>query len=313
MKQPYVSAFFMLLIGVTGCSAIGGDPAVGGIGPKDSLGGVPASRYHMSASDAAPLLGNQLPSEVDLGIRRIDAVKSGTIVPLLSYSSPKIINFLNYQTQSLDLGSTQLALGTYDALRVIVDIPSSKVVLNGRTLPMSFVYGAPSLSTVNAGRETSTQQGTPGTANVLVKLPFSSQTALANGLRIDFNAAESLTLGTNNVVVRSTFFTAQEQSSGQIVGKILNLLRLPVSGATVVVTDASKNVVGTATTDKAGNFQFLAIPNGSYGSRIYNSYKTAVGQTNTALGQTVTGLLSVPGPLITLLPGLPLDLGTLKD
>ncbi len=196
----------------------------------------------------------------------------------------------------------------------MVDLTSSKVVLNGRNLPMSFQFGTPSLSSVNAGRETSTQQGNSGTANILVSLPFSSQTTLANGLHIDFNAAESLTLGSNNnVVVRPTFFTAPEQSSGLIMGTILNLVNLPVFGATVVVTGSSKNVVGTATTGKDGNFQLNAVPSGSYSLSIYNTYKTAVGQTNTALGQTAKGLLVLPGPIVTLLPGVSLNLGTLKD
>ncbi len=106
MKRHYAPSLFVLLIVAAGCA--GENPAgsrFNTVAPKDSLGGIPASRYHMSASDAAPLLGNQFPSEVDLGIRRIDALKNGTLVPLLSYSSPKIINFLDYQTQSLDLAT----------------------------------------------------------------------------------------------------------------------------------------------------------------------------------------------------------------
>ncbi|MDQ6825800.1 MAG: DUF4382 domain-containing protein [Candidatus Eremiobacteraeota bacterium] len=313
--KHYASVFLILLIAIAGCSEStgGADSAFKSFGAKDSLGGIPARQYHMSASDAPPSLGNSVPSEVDLGISRIDAVQNGKIIPLLAYASPKVINFLNYQAQSLDLGTTHLALGTYDALRLVVHIPSSRVVLNGRTLPMSFLYGAPSLSTVNAGRETSTQKGAFGTANILVNIPFSSGATLTNGLHIDFNAAESLTLGSNSSVsVRPTFFIAPEQSSGLVLGKIANLLGLPVSGATVVVTGSLNNVVGTATTDDAGSFQFNAISDGIYTLSIYPTYETAVGQKNMALGLAALGLQAIPGPIITVLPGLSLNVGTLK-
>ena len=77
-------------------------------------------------------------------------------------------------------------------------------------------------------------------------------------------------------------------STSEIKGRIADQNGSVVNGATVTVTDTSKGVRRTATTDSQGEYRFLSLPPGSYqirveasgfSSQLKNAVQVTVGQT----------------------------------
>ncbi|HTU63295.1 MAG TPA: carboxypeptidase-like regulatory domain-containing protein, partial [Polyangiales bacterium] len=101
-------------------------------------------------------------------------------------------------------------------------------------------------------------------------------------------------------------------TAGAASGTVQNSSGGPVSGATVVALDASGNVANTTNTDQNGNFTLHTISAGTYQLEIYNTYTTAVGQTNTASGNDNTSA-SLQGPSVTVTAGQTTAIGTIAD
>ncbi|MDP9018557.1 MAG: carboxypeptidase-like regulatory domain-containing protein [Candidatus Eremiobacteraeota bacterium] len=277
----------------------------------DGIGGIPMGNAQVMLMDAAPSLGGQTPTEVDLGILAIEAVDSnGYSATLASYKTPSVINVLDYQKGSLALGAVKIPSGSYPKVRVLIDIATSHVVLQGVSKPINF----DSMKTPAAALVASTFTGQDANGAVVMELtaPFKVADGVMTAFHLDFNGAESLGLDSDGNVyaMPALFGTAQDAT---FHGKVVNANGGPVNQA-VVTAEADGVVNNIGLTGPDGSFTIHTLKAGtSYQIKVYNSFLTQSGTTLTASGQTQNAPTSSSGPTVSGVDGASLDLGTLQD
>lgn len=320
MRNSFLKATaFLLAFGVAGCSGSQNATLPGGGSqydkPMDVLGG-PALYINLSLFDAAPVLNGKTVTHFTVGIREVDAIANGQAVPLVSFSSPYMVDLLQYQNgNALSMGQ-QIAVPAqiYSQLRVVLDQSSTQVAFSdGTTLPGVFKTNSASTSSSGAGSGTSV---TPDAAiansiDVTMNAPFSGGSTGTVSLAADFNVLESIAkVNSNYVTVRPAIFGGN--ASGQISGTLLNQSGTPVQNAVVAAVGSDGTVGNTAGTDQNGNFNLHALKADTYHLVIYNAYTNAAGQSITASGQS-NAAASFNGPSITVSSGAKVAAGTIGD
>ncbi len=270
-RTPPIAAL-LLLAAVTACS--GGGPAshfnpAPSVGesrkhPQETLGGI--GGLSIMLCDAAPRIGNINPTAIDLAVDSVGVVSNGQAYTIAQYSSPVIVNVLQQQNgNSAQIGIGQYFSGAYQAVQFTFDMSQSQVVAGSATYPIAFLQNNVAVSSAGAGGSTTTSVNwNSKTVTVTVAGNFQVGGSPAPSIQADFNALESLAQNANGQIVsRPTLFAAAFSQIGKVDGVVTNSSGGPVAG-------------------------------GTYQIAVYNSYKTATGQTVTATGnsntaQTVNG------------------------
>jgi hypothetical protein len=235
---------------------------------------------------------------VNIAIAKVEAIGSGGMQTIATFSPSKQINLLDYQTSALALGTAPIPPGHYQQLRLVLDTSSASntsLIMNGTTYPLSI----PSATSVGFGGGTSTDNGDgPGTSGIKVNVNFDAQANQTYGFVIDFNAAESIvSAGQSGQWLMKPVLVATAQAlSGSISGTVKNNAGTGVSGAEVVAEQGSA-IVNSGVTDTNGNFQINALPAGQYTLVVKNSWSSQAGAAQTATGADGTADVTDPNPL----------------
>ena len=272
----------------------------------DGLGGIPTmdTSAMTTMMDAPPVLGGVEASEVDLAIVRIDAIGDAGTGTLAQFDTPYVANVLDFQTEPLAFTAVPMAAGHYSHVEVVVDPSASHVVINGRTLPITF---SDNLFT-SAG-----SAANPGDVVMDVTTSIDLAAGTPGSFNLDFNAAESLALSADgNSVTASPVLAAAGGSQGAIAGRVVNAYGGPVTHAVVVAENHNGTSVNSTITDATGNFYLHTIEPGSMHLMVYNEYRTGAGIQIKATGQTSTRK-DVRGPRVTVVPQSVLNVGSLGD
>jgi len=328
--KRFKSAAALALLAALAAGCSGGASGGGGLTPttstpaaaksgyhsKDTLGGV--GNFALGAlavllTDAPPNIGGLTPTAINIGIDSVQVNSGGQTVTIASFSTPEVVNILaNPGTDPSSIGIGQLVNAPYSHLSFTVDVASSNVVANGQTYPIQFLLGQSTQSSAGAG-STSFSSGNATTITMGVKGGYLINGSPAAAVQADFNAMESLTLNSSGqIVARPTLFAVPQGSAGDAGGTVVNSSGGPVAGATVVALNSSGAVANTTFTDSNGNFTLHTIVAGQYQLVIYNSYTTAVGQTNNASGNDNTST-SFQGPSVTVTAGQTTAIGNIAD
>jgi hypothetical protein len=221
----------------------------------------------------APLVGaSAANAKFNAGILGVDAIDgNGDSWQLIARDAPQIVNLLDLQTTSLQLGDGTLPPGTYPSVQLLLDPATTSVTWNGQVYPVVFVdsnhpWWDPT-QTVEAVR---------------VPLSVTGHDGEKIGATLDFNVFQSANL--ENGVVYLTPTVAAGIGDPSIAGKVVNAAGNPVSSATIVATDAHGNVANTTLTDADGAFHVRGISAGGYTISVLNSSTTNAGVTVTASG-----------------------------
>jgi hypothetical protein len=265
--------------------------------------------------DSSPSLNGKTVAHFYIGVDSVNGLANGIVQPLLSFTSPYVIDLLQYQNgASLEMGEVTVPALNYGKFQLVLNEASTQIVFSdGSTLPVTWKVGQASRSSAHAADETTTTTDPhiAGAVDVTVNTPFSITSGGLTGLTADFNVLESLKLSHHGVQVRPSLFVTTG-ASGQITGTVSNQQGAAVSNAVVVATDARGAVANTSATDANGNFNLHALAAGTYQLKIYNSYTTAAGENESASGQSSHSSW-VNGPTITVTPGGSVSTGTLND
>lgn len=335
--KSYLAPFSLLLLalGLVACSGQGVTPSglmPGGSQiaklPLDTHGGIASTTVTMG--DAPPSLSGKQLAHLDLGIREIDVTDTqGRNKVVAQYDRPLMIDVLQYQGGAgKDLGEAAINGQTYRAIRFVVDVRVSHAIYADSSIaPLAFATDTDSESTAGAGNTTTTSHDGPNRVAITVNQQFSIRPDVAEIIRADFNAFESLAPATGSgqngdagdsadtggrLLVRPALFVAADWDAGRITGTIVNREGGPVTGATVVAIGSGGDIGNTVATDSAGNFDLHALPSGTYRLQIYNEYTNAAGASFGAQGATSEREV-VAGPTLTVSPGGSLSIGTVTD
>jgi hypothetical protein len=323
-----LAALALIAALAAGCSGAGG---TGSVTPSTSI--QPASKapgYHSSdviggvgnfavgmlnilLTDAPPNIGGLTPTAINLGIDSVQVISNGSPVTIATFSTPYIVNVMaNPGTDPSSIGIGQIVNAPYSHLSFTVDVASSNVVANGQTYPIQFVLGAASQSSVGAG-STSFSSGNSTTITMGVKGGYLINGSPAAAVQADFNAMESLTMNSSGqIIARPTLFAVPGGTAGDASGTVVNANGGPVAGATIVAINSTGNVANTTNTDQNGNFTLHTVTAGQYQLEVYNTYTTAVGQTNNASGNDNTSTY-IQGPSVTITAGQTASVGNIAD
>lgn len=241
---------------------------------QTSIGQVPDIDVGVDLTDA-PLFGA---SQINLAVVGVNATSGGTVTPIIAYSSPVVVNVLDYQSTALILGGSSIPAGSYDGLQLVIDPSLSSVVTTGgQTLPVS-------LGSIVGG---SFVASTTSPQTVSYPLAFSGAGGSSVNLLLDFSAENSILLTGSSAEIAPVLGGTDESSAVAIVGSLVSAGGTPVQNATVVVTDGSGNLAGVAPSDQYGNFQVNWIGGGTYTVTVENAYTTLAGaQLNASNGRT---------------------------
>ncbi len=282
--------------------------------PMDTYAG-PMGYALVSLLDASPMLNGKTVTHFVVGIREVDAVANGQIVPLISFASPYPVDLLQYQNgNSLSLGQVSLPAQSYTQVRLVLDQPSTQVSFSdGSTLPGVFKTNSSSMSSSGAGNSTSASNDATiaNAVDVTFNAPFSVASGGTLALSADFNVLESIAkISSSSITVRPVAFGGN--AAGQITGTIVNQSGAPVQNAVVAAIASDGSVGNTGGTDQNGAFNLHALKGGTYQLVIYNAYTNAAGQSITASGQSNSST-SFTGPTVTVTPGSKISAGTIGD
>ena len=266
--------------------------------PQDILGGTPLLKLTVSLFDA-PLIGaNAANSTFNAGILGVDAVDtSGDSWQLIANQTPQVINLLDLQNSSVQLGAGNLPAGTYPSVQLLLDPATTTVSYNGQTYPV--VFSDPNhpwwdpTQTVEA---------------VTVPLTVSGSGGDSIEATLDFNVFQSANL--DNGVVYLTPTVAAGIASPTISGTVVNQAGAPVSNATVIATDSSGKVANTAPTAADGSYHIRGINPGGYTISVANTYTTNAGVTVSATGADDG---AAPSTYVVLGPNSQTSLPALRD
>ena len=243
------------------------------------------------------------PLQVNVGVVEVDAIRDdGLIVQIVAYSQPLVVNLLDYQSSSLNLGTGGIAAGHYSTMRLVLDTSKSSINLAGWNIPLNAM---PPSSSETA--PTGTQPLNYNASTIGVTIPtsisvdpttYSSQT-----VSFDFNAAESVgfSSATGSFVMAPAVFAAATSTPASVSGTVLNSSGTGVNNVTVVAYRSNWSVANTATTNGSGAFKIKNLDPGTYSLYVYNKYTTAAGQDNDGQGESATAPSSggIVGPQIT--------------
>lgn len=324
----------VLLVGLAACSATGGGMPLkiagvpsqaggatqgsgnGTASHQDTQGGLPKQQnINVALGDAAPRLGNIQIDKINLAVSEVQVVANGTVTSVGHFDKPVIVDVYHNQDNPGSISTGSVAVGVYDHLQFVLDTTQSAVVdKSGHSYPIRFETDTSTQSSVRAGRYTQTTQVDDTHVAMAAPGPFIVLSKPADKVQADFNAFESLMLdGAGNVVARPTLFAAATDLCAKVKAKIVNAYGDPVTNATLVIADASGNVVNTTNSDSTGTVKMHTLPAGVYRVYLFNQYETAVGQTissyNTSPGVPSAGYLGV----IELSPNQSLNLGRIQD
>jgi Carboxypeptidase regulatory-like domain/Domain of unknown function (DUF4382) len=262
-------------------------------------GGTPTFTGDMEFLDA-PNFGPG--AQINLAIVGVQAMSAGTAYDLVTYDTAVVINTLDFQRESLVLGSNNLPAQSYDGVRLMIDTSQSNVVSNGQTYPMTFGSFDPSTHAFQASSAT--------VASFDVAMPFDG-TAGSVHLLMDFNAVDSIALVNGVAQVGPALVGTNGAHSAVIAGSVVNNAGAPVSSATVQAIRPDGSVAATTESANDGSFELHAIRSGSYQVVISNNYVTRHGHIITSSNADTTDAL--PGIPVTIPDGYRADLGQVKD
>lgn len=316
-------AIFALSFGLSACSAGSQQPSQPALPPSghsdrpmDTLGGIGGATLMALLGDASPVLNGQTMTHFIVGIREVDAISNGQVVPLASFASPVSMDLLAYQNgDTLSLGSASVPAQTYDHVRLVIDTTKdSAVFADGTSLQVSFMTNSSTASSSGAGAATTTTpDANPGAVDVTMPFAISAASGSSQAVTLDFNVLESIAVINNNgVKVRPAAFGAPANGAGTVTGTVVNQSGTPVQSAVVVAIASDGSIGNTAGTDSNGNFNLHALKAGSYNLVIYNAYTNAAGQKITASGQS-SSATSVSGPSVLVNGGSKTSVGTIAD
>jgi hypothetical protein len=266
--------------------------------------------------DASPVLNGKTLTHFTVGIREVDAISNGQIVPLATFSSPLALDLLAYQNGNmLSLGSMTVPAQSYDHMRLVVDTAhDSATFADGTSLPVSFMTNSSSSSSSGAGAATTTTaDANPGAVDVTMPFAVSPPSGSSQTLQLDFNVLESIAVINNNgIKVRPAVFGAPSNGAGMVTGTVLNQSGAPVQNAIVAAVAADGSIGNSGGTDSNGNFNLHALKAGSYNLVVYNAYTNGAGQKITASGQS-SSATSVSGPSVLVNGGSKTSVGNIAD
>jgi hypothetical protein len=248
-------------------------------------GGSPAFTQSVQLYDA-PLAGF---SAVNVALTEIDAVSStGTIVPMLTFSTPHVVNLLSLQSTPLAIGGT-IPAGPYAGLRLLgIVSQSSAVTTGGTTMPVTVAGASGDDFTLSVGAT------------------FGSAAAGSSAsVSLDFNLAESMAYtftngsGTQQQLVLKPLLIAQP-AAGVLQGIAVNASGSGVSEAIVALIDGNGNVVNTTISAADGSFTVHALRYGTYQIEIYNAYRNAAGSLFKATNADGAPGAQYYGPTVTI-------------
>ena len=257
----------------------------GGTGTMPTAG---TSQLSVAMLDAPIQLNGITVTAVNLGIDKVEAVGNGSAATVLqTYSSPNVVNILNYTSTSNALNfSGTIPAGQYQQLRLVLDTATTTIsyTQNGTTytdVPLT----VPSATQGGFGNATSTDSGDgAGTAGVKVNVSLDALAGNTYGFVLDFNAGQSIVeTGGGNFIMKPVIVATAIAQSGSLSGTVLNQAGAPVVGAEVEATQ-NGTVVNAGITDANGNFSIDALPAGTYTLVVENSYTTQAGAQATATG-----------------------------
>lgn len=284
--------------------------------PLDVTGGIgPSQMYSAYMGDAAPWFSGRTLSHFYIGVREVDVLLNGQVIPIAqSGSSPYTMDLLAYQNGSaLQLVQASLSPASYTGMRfVLAPSVSSAVFADGTTLPVTFVTnngggnGGPGASTV-----TTPDPNMADAVDVTISGAFTLAPDSPGSFNVDFNALESMSLSNNMVRVRPSLVAAGG-AQGSVSGTIVNQSGSAVQNVVVAAVAADGTIANTALTGPRGLFNVHALNPGTYTLRIFNSYTTVSGQQYAASGQTSTAA-SFNGPTVSVGAGSAVAVGTLGD
>lgn len=324
-KQAVLVGAIIMSLGLAACGGHGTQslPAAtqgqsadkGVLRPLDVTGGIgPSQMYSAYMGDAAPWFSGRSLSHFYIGVREVDVLLNGQIIPIAqSGSAPYTMDLLAYQDGSaLKLLQASLQPASYTGMRfVLAPSASSAVFSDGTTMPVAFVTnnggnGGPGSSTV-----TSADPNMADAIDVTVSGAFTLAPDAPAAFSIDFNALESMSLSNNTVRVRPALVAAAG-AQGSASGTIVNQSGSPVQNAVVAAVAADGTIANTALTGPRGNFNVHGLNAGTYTLRVFNSYTTVSGQQYTASGQT-SAAASFNGPTVSVGAGSSTAVGTIAD
>lgn len=275
----------------------------GGSGGSNTLPGGPGTATLSTALMDGPFrTSGGTVSAVNIAVSKVEAVGSGGVQTIATFSPAQQINLLNYQTSALTLGSASIPAGTYQQLRFVLDTSNANntsVVVNGTTYPLTI----PSATGGGFGGNSSTDGGDgAGTAGIKVNVSLNAQAGQSYGFVIDFNAAESIVSAgqSGQWIMKPVLVAAAQATSGSLSGTVKNNAGTAVSNAEVLA-EQNGTAVNSGVTDSNGNFQINALPAGSYTLVVKNAWTNQAGAAQTATG--ADGTADVTGPSVTVTAG----------
>jgi hypothetical protein len=255
--------------------------------PKDTVGGPP--NMFLLLLDA-PLVDGQN-AQVNIGLVGINALSNGVVTPIVTYSSPQVVNLLTLENTAQQYAAS-LPAGSYDTLQLVVDPSTSNVVYWHGTYPMQF--GA--------------LPSDPGDyAGINAPATFTTSASGSVTVTADFNVFESVDLENGVALVNPQVVTAIDATD--VSGTVLNVAGTPVTDAVVLALDGNGNVLNSTITASDGTFTIQALAPGTVSLVVQNSYTSASGEIVNASGADA----SPPGPVPLTLTGGTLNAGTLTD
>lgn len=327
-----IGGLVALLLSICACSSssqnagtpmpvLPGTPSEYGMRPNDVVGGGHKNRLGIRLGDVALPNGVNV-TQVNLGIDRIYVTDSaGNQVIVAQYTSPHIINVLQYQNGSTtQIASASVPTITYSSMTVVIDAASSSVVAANGTKSRLVFRNVADLSSAGFGRSTTTVAAASSSSST-VALTFRGGFTVAQTGQVnfdtDFNAFESLLPTSNSSSAqwssRASLSVAQEGLEGMITGQVVNASGKAVRNAVIVATNASGNAVASSFTDSSGSFLLHTLAAGSYKLTVYNAYTTASGWHVAATGNTKTNA-SFAGPAnVRVIPGQTAFVEAIRD
>lgn len=233
---------------------------------------------------------------MNIAVAKVEAVGSGGVQTIATFSPAQQINLLDYQTTAFPLGSAQIPAGQYQQLRLVLDTSqpnNTSVTVNGTTYPLS-IPSATGGSGFGGGTSTDSGDGA-GSSGIKVKVGLDAQAGQTYGFVIDFNAAESIVQagGSGQWLMKPVLVATAQASSGSISGVVKNNAGQPVSNAQVVAQQ-NGTTVNSGVTDANGNYQINALPAGSYTLVVNNTWTSQAGASETATGADGTAAVTDP-------------------
>jgi len=241
-------------------------------------------------------------AQINLAIVGVNAISNGSAYSLVTYDTAVVINTLDFQRQSLSLGSNSIPAIAYDGLQIVIDPSQSSVVSNGQTYPMTFGTFNPQTFAF--------QPSAAGIQSINFSVPFNGSQGNVH-LLMDFNGVDSIALVNGVAQVSPALIGANAANSAVIGGSVVNNAGAPVVNATIQALNADGSVAATTVSANDGSFELHAINAGNYQVVVSNSFVPVSGQTVSAIGADgAAPLTAIP---VSVPAGYRADLGQIQD